>query len=58
MVEGRSEQFADEHGKNVSIRLFAQVINAETYAICTVDLLLKREREDAHGIRQGGTGAH
>ena len=36
-------QLAAEHGKDVSTHLFGQEINAETYAICTADLLLKGE---------------
>ena len=34
-------QLAAEHGKDVSTHLFGQEINAETYAICTADLLLE-----------------
>ena len=36
-------QLAAERGKDVSTHLFGQEINAETYAICTADLLLKGE---------------
>ena len=57
VVQDTPQQFAEEHGNDVSNRLFGQETNAETYAICTPDLLLKGERESAEDIRQGGTGA-
>ena len=34
-----------EHGKEVATHLYGQEINAETYAICNADLLLKGEGE-------------
>ena len=46
-------QLAAEHGKDVSTHLFGQEINAETYAICTADLLLKGEGEAADNIVGG-----
>ena len=46
-------QLAAEHGKDVSTHLFGQEINAETYAICTADLLLKGEGEGADNIVGG-----
>jgi type I restriction enzyme M protein len=44
---------ATKHGKQVSTHLFGQEINAETYAICKADLLLKGEGEAADNIVGG-----
>ena len=44
---------AAEHGKEVSTHLYGQEINAETYAICKADLLLKGEGEAADNIAGG-----
>ena len=44
---------AKEHGKEVSIHLFGQEINPETYAICKADLLLKGEGAEAENIVGG-----
>src|SRR5713101_706923 len=41
VAEERLRDLAREHGKDVSIHLFGQEINAETYAIAKADLLLK-----------------
>jgi hypothetical protein len=46
---------AGEHGKDVSIHLFGQEINPETYAICKADLLLKGEGQAAENIKFGST---
>jgi type I restriction enzyme M protein len=46
-------QLAKERGKQVSVHLFGQEINAETYAICKADLLLKGEGEAADNIVGG-----
>ncbi|WP_213699117.1 class I SAM-dependent DNA methyltransferase [Acetomicrobium sp.] len=46
-------QLAKERGKQVSMHLFGQEINAETYAICKSDLLLKGEGEAADNIVGG-----
>jgi type I restriction enzyme M protein len=43
----------DNHGKQVATHLFGQEINAETYAICTADLLLKGEGDAADNIVGG-----
>src|SRR4051794_34598537 len=45
--------FAEQHGKDVSIHLYGQEINNETYAICKADLLLKGEGEAADNIVGG-----
>src|SRR5438270_12886700 len=44
---------AKEHGKDVATHLYGQEINAETYAICKADLLLKGEGEAADNIVGG-----
>lgn len=41
--------------KKVSIHLFGQEINPETYAICKADMLLKGEGEQAENISYGST---
>ena len=46
-------QLATEHRKDVSTHLFGQEINAETYAICKADLLLKGEGDAADNIVGG-----
>ena len=43
VAEETLRQLAGEHGKDVSTHLYGQEINAETYAICKADLLLKGE---------------
>jgi type I restriction enzyme M protein len=44
------QQLAREHGKEVATHLYGQEINAETYAICEADLLLKGEGDAADNI--------
>src|SRR5437899_4071451 len=44
---------ANQHGKEVATHLYGQDINAETYAICKADLLLKGEGEAADNIVGG-----
>jgi type I restriction enzyme M protein len=44
---------AADHGKDVSIHLYGQEINSETYAIAKADLLLKGEGEAADNIVGG-----
>ena len=53
VAEETLRQLATEHGKDVSAHLFGQEINAETYAICKADLLLKGEGEAADHIVGG-----
>ena len=53
VAEETLRQLAVEHGKAVSTHLFGQEINAETYAICKADLLLKGEGEAADNIVGG-----
>lgn len=47
------QQIASAHGKQVSTYLYGQEINAETYAICKADLLLKGDGEAADNIVGG-----
>ena len=53
VAEDVLQQLAEERGKQVSTHLFGQEINAETYAICKADLLLKGEGEAADNIVGG-----
>jgi len=39
------KELAAQYGKEVTIHLYGQEINAETYAICKADLLIKGEEE-------------
>ncbi len=55
VAEETLDQLAREHGKEVSIHLFGQEINPETYAICKADLLLKGEGQAAENIKYGST---
>ena len=53
VAEETLAQLAAEQGKQVSIHLFGQEINPETYAICKADLMLKGEGEAADNIVGG-----
>ena len=53
VAEDVLQQIAKERGKQVSTHLFGQEINAETYAICKADLLLKGEGEAGDNIVGG-----
>ena len=53
VAEETLRELAEEHGKEVSIHLFGQEINAETYAICKADLLLKGAGDAADNIVGG-----
>ena len=53
VAEETLQQLAVERGKDVSTHLFGQEINAETYAICKADLLLKGEGDAADNIVGG-----
>jgi type I restriction enzyme M protein len=55
VAEERLRALAREHGKEVSIHLFGQEVNPETYAITKADLLLKGEGEEAENFRFGST---
>ena len=53
VAEDVLHRFAEERRKQVSTHLYGQEINAETYAICKADLLLKGEGEAADNIVGG-----
>ncbi len=53
LAEDTLHELANERGKQVSTHLYGQEINAETYAICKADLLLKGEGEAADNIVGG-----
>jgi type I restriction enzyme M protein len=53
VAEETLRQLAREHQKEVETHLFGQEINAETYAICKADLLLKGEGDAADNIIGG-----
>ena len=53
VAEKTLQQLAAEHGKEVATHLYGQEINAETYAICKADLLLKGEGDAADNIVGG-----
>ena len=53
VAEETLQQLAAEHDKEVATHLYGQEINAETYAICKADLLLKGEGEAADNIVGG-----
>ena len=53
VAEDTLRQLAAEYDKDVSTHLYGQEINAETYAICKADLLLKGEGEAADNIVGG-----
>lgn len=48
-------QLAEQRGKKVSIHLFGQEINPETYAITKADMLLKGDGGEADHIAYGST---
>jgi len=53
VAEDTLQKLAKEHDKQVATHLYGQEINAETYAICKADLLLKGEGEAADNIVGG-----
>lgn len=55
VAQDRLMTLARRRGKNVSIHLFGQEINPETYAIAKADLLLKGDGDQAEHISYGST---
>lgn len=53
LAEDTLQDLAAQHGKQVATHLYGQEINAETYAICKADLLLKGEGDAADNIVGG-----
>ncbi len=48
-------QLAGAQDKDVSVHLYGQEVNPETYAICKADLILKGEGDEANNIKYGST---
>ena len=55
VAQDRLQTLAKRRGKNVSIHLFGQEVQPETYAICKADMLLKGDGEQAEHISYGST---
>ena len=55
VAEERLTELAHEHGKDVSIHLYGQESQAETYAITKADLLLKGAGDEAENFAFGST---
>ncbi|HEX2957805.1 MAG TPA: class I SAM-dependent DNA methyltransferase [Chitinispirillaceae bacterium] len=55
VAEERLSVLAKTHKKKVSIHLYGQECQPETYAICKADLLLKGEGDEALNMRYGST---
>lgn len=55
VAQDRLLHLADKLGKKVSIHLFGQEVNPETYAICKADMLLKGDGDQAEHISYGST---
>lgn len=55
VAQDRLQTLATRRGKNVSIHLFGQEVQPETYAICKVDMLLKGDGEQVEHIVYGST---
>ena len=55
VAQDRLLNLANDRGKNVSIPLFGQEVNPETYAIAKADLLLKGDGAQAEHISYGST---
>ncbi len=55
VAEETLARLARDQGKDVSIHLYGQEINGETYAISKADLILKGEGSEVDNIRDGST---
>ena len=55
VAEDTLAQLARDQGKKVSIHLYGQEVNPETYAISKADLILKGEGAEADNIQYGST---
>ncbi len=55
VAQDRLLTLAKRRGKDVSIHLFGQEVQPETYAICKADMLLKGDGEQAEHIAYGST---
>ena len=48
-------KLATDHGKDVSVHLYGQEVNPETFAISKADLILKGEGAEAENMKYGST---
>jgi type I restriction enzyme M protein len=55
VAEDRLVEIAREHDRSVSVHLFGQEVNAETFAITKADLILKGEGDEAENFEHGST---
>ena len=55
VAEDTLARLAHDQGKDVSIHLYGQEVNPETYAISKADLILKGEGAEADNIQYGST---
>ena len=55
VAEETLTQLANERGKEVSVHLFGQEVNPETYAISKADLILKGEGVETDNVQFGST---
>ena len=55
VAEDALVNLASEHGKDVSVHLYGQEVNPETYAISKADLILKGEGVEAENMKFGST---
>ena len=55
VAEETINEIASSKGKDVSVHLFGQEVNPETFAISTADLILKGEGTEADNIKFGST---
>ena len=55
VAEETLARLANGHDKDVSVHLFGQEVNPETYAISKADLILKGEGDEANNIGFGST---
>ncbi|WP_348303740.1 class I SAM-dependent DNA methyltransferase [Methanothrix sp.] len=55
IADERLKEIAAKRGKEVSIHLFGQEVNPETYAITKADLLLKGQGEEVEQFQLGST---
>ena len=55
VAEDMLTRLAREHDKEVSVHLYGQEVNPETYAISKADLILKGEGDEANNVQYGST---
>ena len=55
VAEEALAQLAEEEGQEVSVHLYGQEVNPETYAISKADLILKGEGVEADNVQYGST---